>query len=484
MNNPNNPSPSPRQRGGAQRAALLLGLWLGFWVLALGLVGALLWIPFSQWHYREQIEFSGLVAGLAGLTLAYALRPRFRKGQQAAGADPLAREGAAPLYALVEGIARAAGIGTPVDIALVGAATAYISGKRNWYGKIIKLDVGLGLPLLDTLSEEELGSVIAHEMGHFTAGDLALGPWVYRVRVALARTVTDLDDSMFFLDVLFRYYGAWFLRLSAGVSRQQEFAADAAAAKSYGVQATCNALTKVHLIDPMWSAYFDLELEPALRRGARMPVFEGFRQFARPGARRPDVVAAIERAESRPPSEFDSHPALAERIGALQPGATATPPLASCHHLLGGEAATETAWYAAFANAELRESDWDSFGRDVLQEQVRQRFADSWMDPAQLPITELLPMARDPDAYWERMKPDGVSFLSPLGKRKHVLTILEEWLIACLDRRGFVATVRPGLTLQMRSDGATLEPAEMLRAAVAGTLSSAELTALPEPAAA
>jgi hypothetical protein len=106
---------------------------------------------------------------------------------------------------------------------------------------------------------------------------------------------------------------------------------------------------------------------------------------------------------------------------------------------------------------------------------VRQRFAGSWMDPAQLAMAELVPMAADPDAFWERTKPEGISFLSPMGKRKHVLAVLEEWIIACLDNRGFSAIVRPGLALQMSKDGKVVVPSEMLGAALAGTLSAADL---------
>ncbi|MEO7494576.1 MAG: M48 family metalloprotease [Massilia sp.] len=468
---------NPRQGRLAQRAMLVLGLWLGFWILALGLVAGLLWIPFAQATYRS-IEFSGFIAGLAGLTLAYGLRPRLGARDKQNQVEPLSRETAAPLYALVERIGSEAGINKPVHIHLVGGATAFIAGKRNWFGRITKLDVGLGLPLLGALSEAELGSVIAHEFGHFVAGDLSLGPWVYRVRVALANTVHELDDSMFFLDVLFRYYGVWFLRLSAGVSRAQEFAADAAAARTFGAVDTCNALTKVLLIDPVWSAYFDLDLEPALRRGARMPIFDGFRAFSAPGARREEVTLAISRAESRAKSEFDSHPTLEERIAALRPGALAgMPALSSCHQLLGGEAATEAAWYALFVKSELVESDWKRFGAEVLQVQVRKRFEGSWMDPANLQMSELLPMAADADGLWERLKPEHISFLSPLGKRRHVLEILEEWVIACLDQRGYVAQVRPGLALEMTLGDKMLRPAELMRSALAGTLSAGDLPA-------
>lgn len=466
----------------AKRAVLVLALWLGFWILALGLVGALIWIPLAQIAYRSSVELSGGVAGLAGLTLAYALRPRRRDPGGAKVIHPLSRETAQPLYALVSRVGADLGTVAPVNIHLMGESSAFIYGKRNWFGKLQSLEVGLGLPLVGSMSEAELGSVIAHEFGHFVAGDLSLGPWVYRTRNAIARTVTDLDDSLFFLDILFRSYGQWFLRLSASVSRAQEYAADAIAAKAFGAVVTGNALKKVHLIAPFWSSYFHLDLVPALNRGARLPIFEGFRQFCKATERRADVQEAIRRAEVATVSEYDTHPSLAERLAALMPDvAPSPPPLADCFALLGGEAAAEQAWYALFALEDALVCDWPRFGPDLLQAQVAARFAGSWMDPDQLPLSELVPMAGELDELWTRLRPDSVSFLSRQGKRDHITRILDEWIIACLVKRGFAVTVSPGQPLRMDRDGTTVEPSALLGAALASTLTLEELAEF-EPA--
>ncbi|MCU6435711.1 M48 family metallopeptidase [Undibacterium sp. Jales W-56] len=460
----------------AQRASLVLALWLGFWLLAIGLVLGLLWIPFAQLSYRSSLQLTGIVAGIAGLSLAYSLRPRRRARESASSVPPLSRASATALYAMVEQIARQLQIQAPVHIHLIGAASAFISGQRNWRGKIKSLEVGLGLPLLGTLSEQELGSVIAHEFGHFVGGDLALGPWVYRTRMSIAHTVTDLDDSLFFLDLLFRYYGKWFLRLSASVSRAQEYAADALAAHYFGTAATRSALEKVHLIDPMWSTYLEHELGPAIHRGARLPIFEGFRRFCKPGVKRAAVQSAIKHAESHKSSEFDTHPSLAERVSALVPGAKpGYPPLSQCMHLLGGEKATEDAWYLLFDQSKLSAADWDSFAEKVLQTQIQQRFAGSWMDPRQLPFTELVQMAQRPEDSWEKLQPGGVSFLSPQGKRNHVLEILEDWITACLIHRGFSARLVPGQALTMLRGDQAVQPTELLQSALTGSLKSVHL---------
>lgn len=92
------------------------------------------------------------------------------------------------------------------------------------------------------------------------------------------------------------------------------------------------------------------------------------------------------------------------------------------------------------------------------------------MDPVRLPLSELVPMARELDELWPRMRPDGVSFLSRLGKRNHMTEIMNEWIIACLVNRGFIATVNPGQALRMDRDGKAVEPGALLGAALAATL--------------
>jgi Zn-dependent protease with chaperone function len=468
------------------RAILVLGLWLGFWLLALGLIVLLMSLPFAQLYYRSSLEISGFVAAFAALCLAYALRPRWRYSARVkTSLPPLDRAKAEPLYAMLEQIARKLKIAVPIEIHLIGAASAFISCERNWYGKLLRLRVGIGLPLLGNLSNAELGSVLAHEFGHYVAGDLALGPWVYRTRKSLTTTVNNLDDSLFFLDFIFRYYGQWVLRLSSSVSRAQEFSADAFAVQCFGVKASRAALEKIHLIEPMWSAYLDHELCPAITRGARLPVFEGFRRFCKPSQKRPEVQASIVQSEARPSSHSDSHPTLADRIAAIQPGATpAFPPLADCLQLVGGELAAETAWYSMFEHEQLISSDWDHYGSQVLQTQIQERFANSWMAPDKLAFSELVGMAQQAEQLWEKLRPEGVSFLSRLGKRNHVLEILEEWTTACLCQRGFTPQVRPGQALLLSRGQQTVQPRELLSAALDCKLKSASLKQYDRPEAA
>ena len=97
------------------------------------------------------------------------------------------------------------------------------------------------------------------------------------------------------------------------------------------------------------------------------------------------------------------------------------------------------------------------------------------MDPTQLPLTELPQLASTLDQLWFRLKPEGVSLLSPQGKRNHVQAILEEWIVACLCHAGFTPRPHPGLPLRLEHNGTSLQPAQMLADAIAGKLDVVQL---------
>ena len=470
-----------KKRDLARRAGLLLGLWLGFWLLSFGLVFGLLWIPFTQIKYGN-FDVSGLISAIAAITLAYALRPRQMLNRNTEELPTwLSRATAPDLYLLVERVGAKSGLKLPVDIHLVSAATAYISAQRNWFGRIKSLRVGLGLPLFYLLSETELSTVIAHEFGHFARGDVTLGSWVYRTRNSIGSTVADLDESMFFLDGLFRIYGHWFLKLSSAVSRAQEFAADAHAAHLFGVGAARSALEKIYHIDSMWSAYFGHELGPAINRGARLPIFEGFRRFSLPGARRVEVQKAIDQARQPKTSIYDTHPSLEERVANLVKNAKPEfPKLAQCFNLLGGQGNAENEWYVNYDKTTLTAVSWDQYGSSIIKPQVEQRFKDSWMDPQQLPLSELIALAGNVDQLWEKLRPAGVNLLSPEGKRKFVWAILEDWIIASLCFRGFQPVAQPGRALVLQR-GTQIAYADELLAAAKNTTLLAETLKSFEP---
>ena len=185
----------------------------------------------------------------------------------------------------------------------------------------------LGLPLLHILSERatprRAGARVRPLQRAATPGS---GPWIYRTRETIGRTVASLsadeDEDDWWAARLIRqpfiWYGRAFLRITAAISRRQEFAADALRRRA------ASGATRT---SPASSAS---TLRPRLRRllggrgrpGARTrPPPAGLRRL--PALHRPRGVeeaadrhlAATREVET---DTYDSHPSLAERIAAIE----------------------------------------------------------------------------------------------------------------------------------------------------------------------
>lgn len=107
------------------------------------------------------------------------------------------------------------------------------------------------------LDQDELASVVAHEFGHHTAGDVALGPWLYGTRLAISRSALErLEGSAFWLHLPFVAYGNLFLRITRSTSQNRSSRPDRLAASCFGAASTATALLRVNDIDMTWPVYW------------------------------------------------------------------------------------------------------------------------------------------------------------------------------------------------------------------------------------
>lgn len=186
--------------------------------------------------------------------------------------------------------------------------------------------MGLGLPLMSRLTTTEFAAVLAHEFGHFHGGDTALGPWIYRTRATIGRTLENLGDHSSLLQGPFAWYGNLFLRITHGISRAQEFAADALAARVVGSRALVQGLKAIHGSSVGFAGFWQQEYRPLLERGYRAPFQIGFEAFMASPVVASSIASAIEKEiETGQADPFDTHPPLRERIAAVgaeteQPG--------------------------------------------------------------------------------------------------------------------------------------------------------------------
>lgn len=293
------------------RIAVALLLLIGFYLLVTVIVLAFVTIPIALMYARGRPTGGLIKIALAcwvfAGTLAWSLRPRKQPfSVDGLEVDP---EDHPRLHKEVLAIAEQTGQRSPDKVILTADINAFVTENKG-----VRY-LGIGLPLLQSLSTAEASSVLAHEFGHFHGGDVQLGPWVHRTRRQIGHTLEDLDDEGF-LSWPFRAYGNFFLRVTQSISRAQEYAADRMAATVAGVEPAVAALRKVTGLAIAYDAYLDHEYFDALHAGVRPPLLQGFGHFVK---HQSDRIREINRENSKDPKQdpFDSHPPTPLRVEAL-----------------------------------------------------------------------------------------------------------------------------------------------------------------------
>ena len=175
----------------AGRAVLAVGLLLGCYILALGIAGVLICLPYAEWTYAGTLHpklawFCILGAGV----ILWSILPR--PDRFIPPGPPLEPKEHPKLFEALAGIAEATKQQMPSEVYLIAEVNAWVMDRSGIMGFGRRRVMGLGLPLLQVLSMSQFRAVLAHEFGHFHGGDTKLGPWVYKTRAAIGRTLEGL----------------------------------------------------------------------------------------------------------------------------------------------------------------------------------------------------------------------------------------------------------------------------------------------------
>jgi heat shock protein HtpX len=299
------------------RAVMALLLMVGFYVFALAIAGGLLWVPYAEYTYLDRVDGRiALFCVIGAVTILWALIPRIDKFE--APGPRLTPANAPQLFTMIHDVAKATSQPRPEDVYLLADVNAFVTHRGGLMGIGSRRVMGVGLPLIKGLSPAELKSVIAHEFGHYVSGDVALGPWIYKTRATIGRTLHGLGGN-WLLTHVFNWYARMFMRMTTQISREQEFAADATAARVAGTAPAISALKRVEVIAPAFSTYMDNEVLPVLGAGFLPPVSEGFERYMNdPDTHQAFQEYAKEVALGAEAGEFDTHPPTAERVAALE----------------------------------------------------------------------------------------------------------------------------------------------------------------------
>ena len=189
--------------------------------------------------------------------------------------------------------------------------------------------------------------MIAHEFGHFAKRHGRSASFVYRVRMRWARIANELPEGIVASGFrrFFRWYAPWFAAYSFTLARQQEYDADAIAAKAAGPAAIANALKRIemqgarseHQWNEIWKSAFDGGAMPHSPSNVIASRFVGGQ--ATTGESEAAAAKALSAALKRSPGLDDTHPTLAQRLAALGEDGSAPPPLDRCaaDDLLGAD---------------------------------------------------------------------------------------------------------------------------------------------------
>ena len=297
------------------RALLAIVLMIGFYLLAIAISAGLLWVPYAEVVYAHRVTPKlFLICILGGLAILWAILPRFDKFP--APGPRLTPDKHPRLFNELESVARATGQAMPVEVYVIPDVNAWVAQRGGIMGFGSRRVMGLGLPLMRTLTCSQFRAVLAHEFGHFHSGDTRVGPWIYKTRNTIGRTLGSLGRSK--LQLPFVWYGNMFLRVTHAISRRQEFIADELAARTVGAKPLADGLRTVHGTGMAFNAYWRQECAPVLGAGFRPPLVEGFGHFMQSN----QVVEAInkhvdEELKTAKANPYNTHPPLKDRIAAV-----------------------------------------------------------------------------------------------------------------------------------------------------------------------
>ena len=220
------------------------------------------------------------------------------------------------LYELVDEVARQRGLRVPQEIRLAADTLAHVYEDEE--GKEILVIGGLALT---ALSREALAGVLAHELGHFAAGDTRLSRRAVKRHLLMA--VLQVEFQSHRLSILnplvwlVRLYHLLYAMIWAAHSRQQEYAADRHEVEQIGKEEAAASLLLVTVTERLpWVRLSAIAEACVQTKQPMLQIFSEFRERAA-SVSRGDWQDACRKELKRKTGWFDSHPALRERLGAM-----------------------------------------------------------------------------------------------------------------------------------------------------------------------
>lgn len=270
---------------------------------------------------------AGLVLGGAAVAVAFfaaALVKALRLRSHKPGGVHVSARDVPNLYRYLDELERLTGARRPSAVILDDSCNAGVI-RVPGPGPAIpeRFYLLLGVPMLMALSVDEFRSVLAHEYAHMSRSEERFAAWVYATRarwLALAdafRTREGIGAAI--VDRLFSAYADYFAAYSFPLARENEFHADAFAARLTGTEPVAASLARLEVVN----VYLSSEFWPAIVRRADQESIDEVSPFSdladrlargAPYAKAAGEVNGAVSAVTRP---WDTHPSLPDRLDAL-----------------------------------------------------------------------------------------------------------------------------------------------------------------------
>ncbi|MEH0636035.1 M48 family metallopeptidase [Streptomyces bottropensis] len=345
--------------GATLRALRALVLLAGFYLLGVLLLAALAGADYLLHLYAPSSLAPKLyvVSVLLAIPLVRGLfMLRTPKGEDPPGL-PVTEADEPALWRTVRELAAAVGTRAPSRIVLTADVNAAVSEDARLLGLLPgPRHLYLGIPLTQGLTEAQLRAVLAHELGHYSNADTRLTAITARGRAQVLRTIGHFEEradrtagrerarlekknakaaakgkktkeidttgagiTYRVMARLYAGYGKLYIRATLTGSRRQEYAADAAAARIAGRDATASALREIPALDAAFGFYMNSYATLGAEARLLPPRGEFFGGYGRMlSARQLELIGLRTELPTEPTSPYDSHPPIADRVERIE----------------------------------------------------------------------------------------------------------------------------------------------------------------------
>ncbi|WP_327728034.1 M48 family metallopeptidase [Streptomyces sp. NBC_00487] len=345
--------------GATLRALRALVLLAGFYLLGVILLAALVGADYLLYLHAPSSLAAKLyvVSVLLAIPLVRGLfMLRTPRGEEPPGL-PVTEADEPELWRTVRELADAVGTRAPSRIILTADVNAAVSEDARLLGLLPgPRHLYLGVPLLQGLTEAQVRAILAHELGHYSNADTRLAAITVRGRAQVLRTIRHFEEradktagrerarlekknakavakgkqakeidttgaglTYRAMARIYTGYAKLYIRATLSGSRRQEYAADTAAARIAGRDATASALREIPALDTAFGFYMNSYATLGAEARLLPPRGEFFGGYGRIlSARQLELVGLRTELPTDPTSPYDSHPPIADRVARIE----------------------------------------------------------------------------------------------------------------------------------------------------------------------